>query len=58
MTHTGWLADWLAGWLTCARRWLLSRRENVLTTVKEFGVNYDKTWIYDKMCDVPAPHVS
>ena len=24
-------------------------RENVLQTVKEFGVNYDKTWIYDKI---------
>ena len=29
------------------------RRENVLETVKQFGVNYDKTWIYDKMYFAP-----
>ncbi len=25
----------------------------MLQTVQEFGVNYDKTWIYDKMCIYP-----
>lgn len=29
------------------------RRDNVLQTVQEFGVNYDKTWIYDKMYICP-----